>query len=146
MSTSVSLADLPVLSEETFNDFRPDLGLRLRSGGHEEHSMKLSERYDLQKLGNRTEELVFDAIARLIEGGADVCTCEECVLDLAAWALNHVTPRYYTSLLAPLNPRPDAERRMHVGIELAIASGLERLRRHPHHTRSEVVDGRSGHA
>ncbi len=95
--------------------------------------MKLSESYDLEKLGNKTEEMVFDAIARLIEVGEDVCTCEECILDLAAWTLNHVSPRYYTSLLAPLNPRPEADRRMQVGIELAIASGMKQLRRHPHH-------------
>ena len=96
--------------------------------------MKLSDKYDLEKMGNRAEELVFEAIGKQIDAGADMCTCEECVLDLAAWALNHVTPRYYTSLLAPLTPRPDIERTMQVEIELAIASGLKKLKRHPHHS------------
>ena len=95
--------------------------------------MKLTDRYGMETLGNRAREQVFDAIAGLIEKGTVVCSCEECITDLAAWALNHVTPRYYTSLLAPLTPDRERERQFQVEIELAIASGLERLARHPHH-------------
>ena len=54
-------------------------------------------------------------------------------MDLAAWTLNHVTPRYYTSLLSPLNPDPALEHKVRVEVELALASGLKRLRAHPHH-------------
>ncbi len=95
--------------------------------------MKLEERYSLAILGNRSREIVFEAIERLIDSGTDMCTCEECVADLAAWTLNHVAPRYYTSLLAPLNPDPGRERQMRVQVELALAAGLKKLREHPHH-------------
>jgi competence protein ComFB len=95
--------------------------------------MKLKERYNLDNLGNRSQEMVFDAIDKLMEGGSDMCTCDECISDLAAWTLNHVTPRYYTSLLAPLNPDPGKERQMRVQIELALAAGLKKLKEHPHH-------------
>lgn len=95
--------------------------------------MKLTERYDLESIGNRSEVLVFDAIERLIDSGGMVCTCEDCVKDLAAWALNHVTPQYHNSLLTPLGPEPDQDRRTEAEIVLAIESGLKRLRQHPHH-------------
>jgi competence protein ComFB len=95
--------------------------------------MKLNERYNLDNIGNRSQEIVFDAIERLMAGGAEMCTCEECVMDLAAWTLNHVTPRYYTSLLSPLHPDPSLEHRVRVEVELALASGLKRLKAHPHH-------------
>lgn len=95
--------------------------------------MKLNERYDLENMKNRAEEMVFGAIEKEIEKGGDTCTCEECVLDLAAYVLNHVRPRYYTSLLAPLTPRPDAARKMQVEIGLAIAAGLKKLKGHRHH-------------
>ncbi len=95
--------------------------------------MKLHERYNLETVGNRSEELVYETIERLIDEGADMCTCEECVLDLVAWTLNHVTPRYYTSLLSPLTPDPALERKVRVEIDLAIASGLKKLKEHPHH-------------
>ncbi len=95
--------------------------------------MKLNERYNLDSIGNRSEQMVWQAIGRLVEEGTAMCTCEECVLDLVAWTLNHVTPQYYTSLLTPLNPDPARERKMRVEVDLAIASGLKKLKAHPHH-------------
>jgi competence protein ComFB len=95
--------------------------------------MKLSERYNLDTIGNRSQEIVYEAVERLAAEGTEMCPCEECVMDLVAWTLNHVTPRYYTSLLSPLNPDPLQEKKVRVEVELAIASGLKRLRAHPHH-------------
>jgi len=95
--------------------------------------MKLNERYNLESIGNRSEQIVWEAVGRLVEEGTALCTCEECVLDLVAWTLNHVTPQYYTSLLTPLNPDPARERKTRVEVELAIASGLKKLKAHPHH-------------
>jgi hypothetical protein len=42
--------------------------------------MKLTERYDLEKMKNRTEEMVFEAIEKEIDNGGDTCSREECVL------------------------------------------------------------------
>ena len=95
--------------------------------------MKLGERYNLDSIGNRSQEIVYEAIEKLVTEGTAMCTCEECVMDLAAWTLNHVTPRYYTSLLSPLNPDPAIEHKVRVEVELALASGLKRLKAHPHH-------------
>jgi competence protein ComFB len=95
--------------------------------------MKLGERYDLESIGNRTQQIVYEAMERLVEEGTGMCRCTECVLDLVAWTLNHVTPQYYTSLLKPLNPDPAGERRIRVEVDLAIASGLKKLKAHPHH-------------
>jgi competence protein ComFB len=96
--------------------------------------MNLRERYNMDSLGNRSQELVYEAVEALVEEGTAMCTCEECVMDLVAWTLNHVTPRYYTSLLSPLNPDPLMERKVRVEIDLAIAAGLKRLKEHPHHS------------
>jgi competence protein ComFB len=95
--------------------------------------MKLKENYNMDSIGNRSQEIVYEAIERLLSDGAPMCSCEECVLDLAAWTLNHVTPRYYTSLLSPLNPDPALERKVRIEVDLALASGLKRLKAHPHH-------------
>jgi competence protein ComFB len=95
--------------------------------------MKLSDTYDLESIGNRSEQIVYEAIVELVEEGTALCTCQECVLDLVAWTLNHVTPQYYTSLLTPLNPDPARERKVRVEVDLAIASGLKKLKAHPHH-------------
>lgn len=96
--------------------------------------MKLNERYNLENMKNRAEEMVFEAIEKVLETDREMCDCEECVLDLAAWTLNHVSPRYYTSLLAPLRQNPEAAHKAQVEIELAIAAGKKKLKRHPHHS------------
>ncbi|HEB32043.1 MAG TPA: hypothetical protein ENI15_14410 [Spirochaetes bacterium] len=94
--------------------------------------MRLQNRFSLENLRNRTEEMVFEKIEKLKEEGTVFCTCQECVLDLAAFALNHVTPRYYTSLLGPLRPNRTQEKRLQIEIDLALETGLKRIRSHPH--------------
>jgi competence protein ComFB len=95
--------------------------------------MKLKDRYNLENLGNRTQELVFQTIQRLLDTDSSVCPCEECVLDLAAWTLNHATPRYYTSLLAPLHPDTVGERQCQGEVDKGLAAALKKIKRHPHH-------------
>lgn len=96
--------------------------------------MQLRERYDFEKLRNRTMEMVLDKIGSLLEERDDVCQCENCVLDLVAYTLNHVTPLYGTSLLDPLHPNRAKEKKVQIEIELAINTGLKRIARNPHHT------------
>lgn len=95
--------------------------------------MSLADRYHLDRIRNRSAEMVNDAVERLLDARPDVCHCEECALDLVAYALNRVTPRYSTSLLEPLAPDPALERRIRVEIDLALEAGVKRLKEHPHH-------------
>jgi len=95
--------------------------------------MKLTEHYDLEKIRNRSSEIVFERVEKLLEERDDFCHCEECVLDLIAFTLNHVTPLYSTSLLDPLHPNKEKLRKVQIEIDLAIQAGLKRIIRHPHH-------------
>jgi hypothetical protein len=95
--------------------------------------VSLIERYHLERIRNRSAEMVHDAVEQLLDTRPDLCHCEECTLDLVAYALNRVTPRYSTSLLEPLAPDPALERRIRVEIDLALAAGVKRLKEHPHH-------------
>ena len=52
-----------------------------------------------------------------------------------AYTLNRVTPRYRVSLLGALRENEHEKRKLEVEIDLALQSGLERIRRHPHHGR-----------
>ena len=95
--------------------------------------MALRERYDLESIRNKTKELVYERIEKLLEEGEDFCKCETCVLDLAAFTLNRVTPRYTTSMLGDLHPDRVLEKKIQVEIDLALRAGLKQLREHPHH-------------
>jgi len=95
--------------------------------------MKLEEKYDLGKLRNRSFEIVLKRIEKLLKERDDFCHCEQCVLDLITFTLNHVTPIYSNSLLDPLHPSMEKLRRLQIDIDLAIEVGLERITRFPHH-------------
>jgi len=95
--------------------------------------MALRDTYDLSLIRNETTEAVYERVERLLDTQPDLCRCEICVLDLVAFTLNRVTPRYTTSLLGDLNPDEAKQRRMTVEIDLALQTGLKRLREHPHH-------------
>ena len=73
--------------------------------------MKISERYNIDNLKNRSAEMVFSKLETMLENTDNFCHCEECVLDLVAYTLNHVTPLYGTSLLGPLHPNKDKEKK-----------------------------------
>ena len=61
--------------------------------------MAIRESYDFDSLSNEAEELVVSEIEKQIPEYPELCTCSECILDVAAYALNSVRPRYRVSLL-----------------------------------------------
>jgi len=73
--------------------------------------MKLNKVYNLENLKNRSAELVFARVEKLLEENNELCQCEDCVLDLIAYTLNHVTPLYGTSLIDPLHPNRGKEKK-----------------------------------
>jgi hypothetical protein len=95
--------------------------------------MALKEVYELESIRNRTADAVYERVERLLQEGRGLCSCPTCVLDLVAFVLNRVSPRYTTSVLGDLHPDPAVERKQRIEIDLAIEAGLKRLREHPHH-------------
>jgi len=95
--------------------------------------MALQDSYNLSLIRNETAELVYQRVQELLDSQPDQCRCEICVLDLVAFTLNRVSPRYSTSLLGDLNPDEAKQKRMMVEVDLALQAGLKRLREHPHH-------------
>ncbi|MFW5643035.1 MAG: late competence development ComFB family protein, partial [Alkalispirochaeta sp.] len=65
--------------------------------------MKLEEIYSFEELTNEAERFVVEELGRQLEDAGDsVCRSPECILDMAAYALNHVTPMYRVNLLGRL--------------------------------------------
>ena len=69
--------------------------------------MSLDDRYDLSELRNETEHLVFDELEQQLNRIADedICKCNDCVLDMACYALNHLGPRYRATLTGAIYAR-----------------------------------------
>jgi len=93
----------------------------------------LGERYDFDSLVNDAERLVIEEMGRQIPLAESLCTCEECVLDIAAYALNQVRPRYRASLLGSIYSKQPDRRADAREIEKAVSEAIRRIKANPAH-------------
>jgi competence protein ComFB len=62
-----------------------------------------------------------------------ICKCEECILDMAAYALNHVPPAYRASLLGTLYARAMDSTEYADKVREAVSKAIEVVRKNPMH-------------
>ena len=97
--------------------------------------MGIRDDYDFEFLINEAERLVLEQLEKQLEVGISipVCVCQDCVLDMAAFALNNVKPLYRVSLLGTLYAHAlkgsDYEREISEAVEKAIS----RIAHNPSH-------------
>lgn len=114
--------------------------------------MPLRDRYDFESLVNVAEGLVLreleaqlaalgardatgSASGAVAKGaaGAAPCACKDCVLDMAAYALNNVKPSYRVSLIGSFSPGTAEEAGYAKEISRAVREAIERVRANPSH-------------
>ncbi|MDR3201013.1 MAG: late competence development ComFB family protein [Spirochaetales bacterium] len=99
--------------------------------------MGLREEYNFEILVNESEQLVIDEMEKqlALKKNQNICRCEECVLDIAAFALNSLLPMYRVSLLGSLY----AENARHTpyveNVEKAVAAAIAKITANPSHAR-----------
>ncbi len=91
------------------------------------------DQYDFESLVNEAEELVVAEIGRQLPEYPDLCTCSECILDIAAYALNRVRPRYRVSLLDTVYVNSRERSAYLREIRRAVADGILKVRTNPPH-------------
>ncbi len=64
--------------------------------------MSIRDEYDFEFLVNEAERLVLQQLEKQLGETVSACKCRDCVLDMAACALNNVKPLYRVSLLGTL--------------------------------------------
>jgi len=95
--------------------------------------MAFEDRYDFQSLVNEAEQLIIEEIARQVPANPQMCTCSECILDVAAYALNRVPPRYRVSLLDSVYQEPSERNAYLKEIRRAVREGIIKVRANPPH-------------
>jgi len=94
------------------------------------------EMYPHDDLENLAEELVFEEIHRLIETREpDFPADEISILDIAAIALNHMPPKYVSSLIEKNNPHDGLVAEVKDLKRYArrqVFRALDKVRKHPH--------------
>jgi competence protein ComFB len=97
--------------------------------------MALKDTYNVEFLVNEAENLVFDELERQLAAyTGDLCRCNECVVDMAAIALNKVKPMYRFSLLGSLyTSQAMSDEAFATDLRSAVSTAIERVQANPSH-------------
>jgi len=97
--------------------------------------MALKDTYDFELLKNEAEQMVlYELEKQLASEPEEVCRCNECVVDMAAIALNEVKPLYRFSLLGTLYAAQAINKRSYAdSVQNAVAHAIEKVKANPSH-------------
>ncbi len=98
-------------------------------------NMGIRDEYNFEYLVNESERLILEELERQLGApeNSAVCHCEDCVLDMAALALNSVRPLYRVSLMgtlyaSALEGSPEAEE-----AKAAVSRSVKKIAANPSH-------------
>jgi competence protein ComFB len=97
--------------------------------------MGIRDDYDFSVLANEAERMVTDELERQLAAKADskICVCQDCVLDMAAFALNSLKPVYRVSLLGTMYAHAMDAGAYRLDVEKAVASAIGKISANPSH-------------
>ncbi len=95
--------------------------------------MSLRDAYDFDGLVNEAERLVLDELEAQLAQANDLCKCQDCVLDMAAFALNNTRPAYRVSLMGSVYARSAAAAESAQELKRAVRDAIARVKANPSH-------------
>ena len=97
--------------------------------------MGIREDYDFSILVNEAERMVTDELERQLAETADpkVCVCQDCILDMAAFALNALKPVYRVSLLGTMYAHAMDSGDYARSVATAVAAAIAKVHANPGH-------------
>ncbi len=95
--------------------------------------MGLREEHNFDLLVNEAERLVIEELERQLGARGEVCVCEDCVLDMAAFALNNVRPYYRVSLMGTLYAHAIEQTDYVNAVKKAVFDAVEKIKSNPSH-------------
>jgi competence protein ComFB len=95
--------------------------------------MGLKDLYDFDSLVNEAERTVLSELETQMAAAADICRCQDCVLDMAAFALNNVKPTYRVSLMGSVYARAANDKGYAAEISRAVADAIKKIKANPSH-------------
>jgi competence protein ComFB len=98
--------------------------------------MAFADNYDFELLKNESENLVVEELGRQLADPklGSICTCNTCIVDMAAMALNMVKPLYRVSLLGTLYASQAMDEETYAALLVgAVTRAIEKVRKNPAH-------------
>jgi len=97
--------------------------------------MALTDTYNFELLKNESEKLVLDELEiQLANVSEEICRCNDCIVDMAAMALNNVRPLYRFSILGTLYAAQAKNEPNYADtIQHAVAQAIQKVSSNPSH-------------
>lgn len=97
--------------------------------------MEFKQKHDFSLLTNEAENMVIEELGARLEGDEfkGICTCEDCVLDMAAFALNHLKPVYRVSLLGSMYAHSMGEGEYRKEVGRSVEEAIRKIAANPSH-------------
>jgi len=97
--------------------------------------MSFINEYDFDLLKNEAENLVIREMEHQLKNKpGNMCLCNECIVDIAAMALNSVKPLYRFSLLGALYASQAMTEQAYAdSVRQAVEQAIKKVRRNPAH-------------
>jgi competence protein ComFB len=97
--------------------------------------MAFIDEYNFELLKNEAENMVIKEVEHQLESGnQDICRCNECVVDMAAIALNTVKPLYRFSLLGTLYASQAVTEKAYAdSVRRAVIQAIKKVKANPGH-------------
>lgn len=86
------------------------------------------------KVKNIVENLVWDSLDGVLDAKPGACQCEKCRADIAAFALNHLQPKYVVTDKGETIARAGSlDNKVRIAVLVALAEAVELVSTHPRH-------------
>lgn len=96
--------------------------------------MAFRDDYNFGDLENETERFVLQYLEEAINSDKSICRCEDCVLDMAAYALNHAPVSYRISLLGKIYAKAKEIDETYIKkIKKAVEDAVKKVKENPAH-------------
>ena len=101
--------------------------------------MALTDTYDFEHLKNEAEQLVLDELEiQLKHAPEEMCRCNDCIVDMAAMALNNVKPLYRFSILGTLYAAQARNEPVYADtVKQAVTRAVEKVSSNPSHEKKQ---------
>jgi len=84
-------------------------------------------------LKNYLEQHVMEKIPQILSG-TNVCQCDQCKMDIAALALNHLPPKYFVTEQGELFSKINSlQHQFEIDVETAILNAAAQVKQNPKH-------------
>jgi competence protein ComFB len=95
--------------------------------------MALRDDYDFDSLVNEAERAVLTELEAQLDREKGLCRCQDCVLDMAAYALNNVKPAYRVSLMGSVYARAGTNAAQAQEIRRVVSEAIKKIKANPSH-------------